>query len=789
MSPRTPAGADRFVATAVSVVLIIAMLAAAMIPWWPIYESPAFFIAAGAAILVGAAIAVVATRRNWPAWAVVVAVAAAYLLIGVPVAVPDKAVLGILPSPAGLVDLMAGAALSWKQLVTIAVPVGSYQALLVPPFLLGLVCATSAVIIALRTRYPAAAVLPPALLLVTGIALGVVHATFALEAGLSFFVATVVWLVRVGIAKRRAIIRGRRVEGAIADARRVFGASALIAVALVGATAASLTVPVPNRDVIRADLQPPFEPRDHDSPLAGFRAAFQPAVENDKMLEVFGLPPGAGIRVAALDTYDGIVYSVGGSDGTALSGQFARVPYQLDQSGVQGGEREHIQVAVYDYDEVWVPGIGQLERIAFDRTRAGELTDTYFYNDVTGTGATQDGLEPGDLYAATSIVPVEPGDLSELSPGLSVLPAAPDLPKALVGLLERWAPASGGQGERLAGVIEGFRKGYVSHGLEGETFSRSGHSLDRLVQLATERPMLGDGEQYAVAAALMARSIGFPARVVVGYMKQPEAPAADEVSTDVASTDTLPTNAPAPDDASETPPGVTRFLSKDRQAWIEVQIEDGSWVAVDPNPVPGPVPEKLPDQPNIVSRPQSALPPPAARTPVDDYDADPDAGPDNGSDDGDDWLAAVLGMLEIAGFVVLGIALLISPFLAIIVAKLRRRRLRRLAPTSVERIEGGWQEFADVAADFGYPISPTATRAEQAATVGGLGPLVLASVVDRAVYAPGGPCDEDDRRVWDTVDELAQRFGETRSLRDRIRAAVSLSSLGGYAVTRRGART
>ena len=36
--------------------------------------------------------------------------------------------------------------------------------------------------------------------------------------------------------------------------------------------------------------------------------------------------------------------------------------------------------------------------------------------------------------------------------------------------------------------------------------------------------MLGDGEQYAVAAALMARRIGFPARVVVGYMQQPETP-------------------------------------------------------------------------------------------------------------------------------------------------------------------------------------------------------------------------------------------------------------------------
>ncbi len=218
-----------------------------------------------------------------------------------------------------------------------------------------------------------------------------------------------------------------------------------------------------------------------------------------------------------------------------------------------------------------------------------------------------------------------------------------------------------------------------------------------------------------------------------------------------------------------------------------MQTAEGAWVAVDPNPTPRPIPAAEPDQPTVVSRPQSALPPPAEHTPVDDYDADPEAAPDDSNDD-DEWLAVLLGVLEIAGFVILGLALLVSPFLAIIVAKLRRRRLRRRASTPVERIEGGWEEFADIASDYGYPISRTATRAEQAATVGGLGPLVLASVVDRAVFAPNGPGDDDDHRVWHTVDELAQRLSESRSPRDRLRAAVSLSSLGGYAVTRGGGR-
>jgi hypothetical protein len=219
-----------------------------------------------------------------------------------------------------------------------------------------------------------------------------------------------------------------------------------------------------------------------------------------------------------------------------------------------------------------------------------------------------------------------------------------------------------------------------------------------------------------------------------------------------------------------------------------VQDAEGEWVAIDPNPVPREIPEREPDQPTVVSRPQSALPPPAERTPVDDLDPDPDLTLDQHDQGVEPWVEALLAALAVTGFALLGLAVLVSPFLAIIVAKLRRRRLRRRAPTPVERIEGGWQEFADTAVDYGYPIRQNATRAEQAATVGGLGPLVLASVVDRAVYAPDGPADGDDERVWDTVDELQERLAAPRTRRDRLRAAISLNSLAGYAVTRRGAR-
>jgi hypothetical protein len=758
---------DRF-AVATGVALLAGMFAASMIPWWPVYESGAFVVCAIVAVVAGLGIGTYGALSRWPAWLVTVAVAVAYLVLGVPAAVPSRAWLVVLPTPAGLADLIAGVALSWKQLLTVAAPVGSYQALLVPVFLLGLAGSAIAATIAFRTRHPVAAAIPPAVVFVAGIAFGVVHDEFAAAAGLAFLVAVVAWLVRAAIVRRRALGGSPPKEAALADARRVLGATAILSFALAGAAVAAVALPIPQRTVARSELQPPFEPRAERSPLVGFRTAFQPGAQTQPMLEVRGLPEGAGLRVAALDTYDGVVYAVGGDDGQGLSGRFTRLPYRLDQSAAVGGE-VRLDVTVVGYSGVWVPGMGRLERIEFAGTRQAALTDGFVYNDVTGTAAVRDGLASGDRYTAWSVVPPVPADLSTLQPGTAVLPSSPDLPDELATLLEGWAPASGTPGERLAGMIDGLhRDGYVSHGQDGEEPSRSGHAVDRIAELAVERPMLGDGEQYAVAAALMAREIGFPARVAVGYL-----PAARADGTAGASGGA----------------GSIVLTNGDLQAWIEVQTADGAWRQVDPNPEVRDIPERQPDEPVVVSRPQSALPPPEPRTPVDELSEEPEQAGDDGAADEQPWIGIVLGIASGLGIALLVLSLLASPFLAIIAAKLRRRRIRRRAATLEQRIEGGWQEFADTAADFGLPVAEAGTRAEQAASVGGLDSLVLAGVVDRALYAPGSPAEGDDERVWTTVAELRRRLATEAGTRRSMLAAISLGSLGGYANSRRGGRS
>ena len=159
---------------------------------------------------------------------------------------------------------------------------------------------------------------------------------------------------------------------------------------------------------------PPCETPSDESPLAAFRAAFAPEVADVEMLRVEGLPVGTGLRIATLDTYDGIVYSVGGTDRSGASGQFSRLPYRLDQSATPG-EAVRLEVAVLAYDDVWVPGVGQ-----FTFNSTGQYPATAF-GIVPGLGgvAPSAGV-PGLGQQTNSLVPGLNRSLPTGVPGTSL---------------------------------------------------------------------------------------------------------------------------------------------------------------------------------------------------------------------------------------------------------------------------------------------------------------------------------------------------------------------------------
>ena len=61
-----------------------------------------------------------------------------------------------------------------------------------------------------------------------------------------------------------------------------------------------------------------------------------------------------------------------------------------------------------------------------------------------------------------------------------------------------------------------IRDSYYSDG--STSASPAGHTSARIASLLTQPALVGDEEQYAVTMALMARELGLPARVVLGFV-------------------------------------------------------------------------------------------------------------------------------------------------------------------------------------------------------------------------------------------------------------------------------
>ncbi|MDQ1597956.1 MAG: hypothetical protein QOI70_1380 [Microbacteriaceae bacterium] len=733
---------------------------------WPIYQSVQLIVLVGVSIVAGSLVATIGAFFRWSSMTLCLASIGVYLVLGVPLAVPAEATNVVFPTLAGELELLKATALAWKELLTVTLPVGSYQSLLVPAFLLVLATTVIGLSVGLRARLGELGVIAPIILFVAAIVFGPDTATLPLELSLGLLASTLGWLVWRRWYRRRASIRllsgvvrdpaGAASRASSAGLRTIVGA--VVIVVLVGGSAVIATLALPptaQRHVLRQAVVQPFDPRQYPSPLSGFRRYEEPAQADSTMLSVTGLPSGARIRIATLDTYDGIVFSVGDSLLTSESGSFTRVPYTYDQSAVRGSPVT-VKITVDHYTGVWLPTIGKLTDVSFGGADAAALRDSFFYNNESGTAAVVRPVGTGDSYALSAVVPRQPGQgqLDSLRPGLAPVPPMPVVPDGLSSTLNDWVKSATTPGAKLQAMIAAIKAtGYVSHGVSpDEPLSRSGHSADRITQLLTDQRMIGDQEQFAVTAAIMARQLGFPSRVVFGF-------------------------APGSVHSGST----TDVRGSDISAWIEVDTSQYGWVTIDPTPAIRPIPQAQPQKPVTVTRPQSPVQPPQQQpqTPASQLPPGTTKDPSHAPDP---VVAIVLAVLRVAGFVALGVAIVLAPFLAIVVAKLQRRRRRKYASSAAQRISGGWREFEDAVLDHGFIPPPHPTRTEVAATVGGSRPLVLAAVADRAAFAPTEPLSDEADQVWRAVRDLRVSLGAGRSRRERLRAAISLRSLRGYSV-------
>ncbi len=418
------------------------------------------------------------------------------------------------------------------------------------------------------------------------------------------------------------------------------------------------------------------------------------------------------------------------------------------------------------------------------RQRAAALTDGFFYSPAAQTGIelADPGLRAGSTYRETAIaddVATDPATLTPPAAAARVTPAF--VPQSLRDWITAQGAPSGGAG--LAELIGRLReRGYLSHAvsidpakppawataLPGYTFqpSRAGHSTDRIGDLFTALlqrqnevganggaslvAAVGDDEQFAVAAALIADQLGFPARVVLGA----------RLGGDGAE--------PACQD------GACR--GADMSAWIEVQDASGAWTPLDVTPQ-----HTRPIAPELQNRrdPQNAtdVTPQQAQAVL-----PPESTPaDRGSDDRPPPSSADLGTLwrtlRIGGMSVLILIALLGPFAAVLLAKAVRRRARRRTIDPTERITGGWDEYVDAAVDAGGALPRTETRRELAALYGGGDAGArLASAADRSVFAPDDPTEDEAHAFWHLVENERVRIAREGGWWRRLRTRLSLRS-------------
>lgn len=296
--------------------------------------------------------------------------------------------------------------------------------------------------------------------------------------------------------------------------------------------------------------------------------------------------------------------------------------------------------------------------------------------------------------------------------------------------------------ERAQAIANFLRKNYQ---LDPEALP--GHTLG-LLQLFLEGTHRGRDEQFVAAYGLLAAAVGLPVRIVVGF-----APARTA--------------------------GVTAVKSSDILAWPEVDFVGVGWVRFDTiadqtaPPSGRPVTGAGADQ-------RPATPPPSPPTTA------PTAASPRPDTTGRATSFAIPATALRIGGASLALLVIVGGYITVILVLKRRRRSRlRSAPGSSGPVVGAFAAGVDVLVDYGMEAKESSTDLELAArsreAVSFAGEfshdltnlaVALAERSTSAVYSPRLPVDDDTDAAWAQLAEfessVAGRAGRWRALRSKL---------------------
>ncbi|MFC6355196.1 transglutaminase-like domain-containing protein [Luethyella okanaganae] len=744
-----------------------------------------FLLAGLGGLLVGTGVVLAANALRLGLVVTVLAGIVGYFLLGTLFAMPGEGILAVLPSLRSLAGLAIGAVHGWADIVTLAAPVEAPYYMPVLPYvstwlvaLVGTLLVTRWLPRRPRTVWRSGVLLVgPIALYVVGILLGTDEAYLAAVRGISFAVVALVWLGWRSSGAERADAAGsaRLLRGKLVGTAVVVVGAALVG-ALVGAAVAP---PSSSRFVLRDEIEPPFDPLQFPSPLAGFRKYTKDLVDTT-LFTVSGLQPGESIRMASMDSYDGKLWNVAGPEeaasgaaGFSLIGRTVPPPPLLTPSSMT-----EATVEIEKYSDVWLPFSGYPSRIDFQDGESRALAETVRYRPDSGTGVLTGGLESGFRFNVLSVQQASVSDdaLADVPVAEIAQPSVQDLPDIVVAKAVEFSGEAETPIAKLRAIEQRLKtQGFLSHGLASDAVpSRAGHGADRMIELFTRTQMVGDQEQYASAMALMARDLGYPARVVMGF---------------------------APDIPDGG--GTVGVVGDDVTAWVEIAFLGVGWVPFYPTPDQTDVPQDLTPKPKTEPQPQVRQPPRTDNrsdellTAVETDDSDKDDRKPPFAIPG--WVWAVTGIVGIP-LLLLGV-----PLLAIAALKKRRRARRRGRGSGDRRVAGAWDELTDGYAELGFEVPRGRTRRQVALSLEGqlheqgvgdsaplhtdTGPVravegsaapgtairlvPIAAEIDAAVFGGDEVADESVSERWNEVEEslgIARRSaGRTRRMIARFR--------------------
>ena len=642
--------------------------------------------------------------------------------------------------------VLAATVTVWRDSLTLPVPLTAFPALTVLPWLAGLMTGVVATRAVLSGRVLIAGM---AVVAQAGLAIAWGDRTVLAPTELGVVLVTgvlLLWAITAQRGRRERVVEVLEStdSGVGRGSRR--GLARTLGLLVVTGTVVALALPaVPHHRMVLRDLfEPPLDLNEYATPLSLVRT-LETDMASTTLMTASDANESTRIRVAALDSYDGLSARIGASANGAARFQRIGQDTPLTAGGaVASQDSREVTVRIDDYNFPWVPTVANTLGLTVSGPRADLVSQSMYYDVFSTTGIATAGLTGGDVLTEQVEDPSTATDAQLTELGVEDVPLGPvkDVPPSVQTLATTLVGSTSEPLAQIRLLQQALRTGYYSDGTKSP--SPPGHGAARIASMVDAGTLVGDDEQYSVLMMLMCRSLGIPARVVMGFKPAMDGNAANVTGQDIST-------------------------------WVEIPFHTMGWVTVDVVPDRDQVPQQQTTEKVSNPEPQVLQPP----LPLQDPAHLPPSYEDEERDDSNDEDGRGVG--RIVALVTGGLGIVLLPIATILAAKALRRRRRRHRD-GVEGVLGAWDEVVDRARDFGRGTPPRATRREAASALAPAFPTAelkrFAAAVDAQVFGKGIPSSYAVGTIWESADAMVPAMGSDRSRLRRLAARLSPRSLG-----------